>query len=275
MEGSLINENSISLKKGSRPYERKIKITKTNQKRNSKTIETTDNKDRKEERIKVQTKTRYDLYDSQSKDEKESEVYSNDNNFYTIKGILEALFDKLGISKRIIYSSFNEADKQCYQFMHPAQSATVSILGKNKDIIGYIGRLHPVLEDKLKFNQKLFIFEINIEAVIEAINNNIVKYKKLPIFPAIQRDIAFIAPKEITNEEINKTIKKVADKSIFKSSKLFDIYEGNNIEEGKKSFAYRITLQDETKTLTDEIIQAEINKIKSGLEKNIIGLSMR
>ncbi|MBR1617818.1 hypothetical protein IJ670_06670, partial [bacterium] len=73
----------------------------------------------------------------------------------------------------------------------------------------------------------------------------------------------------------NKAIKKVATKSLLKECKLFDIYEGENIEQGKKSFAYRITLQDDEKTLTDEIIQAEINKIKSGLEKEIVGLKLR
>ncbi|MBR2068590.1 MAG: phenylalanine--tRNA ligase subunit beta [Candidatus Gastranaerophilales bacterium] len=202
-------------------------------------------------------------------------INSDNNDFFTLKGVLESLFEKLNLTKRIVYSAFSENDAQNYQYLHPAQSATISILGKNKNVIGYIGRLHPVLADKLKFNQNLYIFEINLEDVIEAVNLTTVKYKKLPQTSPIQRDIAFIAPKEVTNEDINKVIKKSADKNIFKSSRIFDIYEGENIEEGKKSFAYRITLQDENKTLTDEIIQAEINKIKSGLEKNIIGLILR
>ena len=203
-------------------------------------------------------------------------MLNNENiDFFTLKGVLESLFEKLNLSKRILYTALNENDIQHYGFLHPAQSATISILGKNKNIIGFIGRLHPVLEDKLKFNQKLFIFEINLEEVIEAYNLSVVKYKKLPVSLPVQRDIAFVAPKDITNEEIIKAIKKVADKNIFKSSRLFDIYEGENIEEGKKSFAYRITHQDENKTLTEDIIQGEINKIKSGLEKNIIGLSLR
>lgn len=202
-------------------------------------------------------------------------INSRQNDFFTLKGILESLFDRLNISKRIIYSAFSENDSKHFQFMHPAQSATIAILGKNKETIGFIGRLHPVLEDKLKFNQKLYVFELDLENLINAVNPSVFKYKKLPNYPAIQRDIAFIANEEITNEQINKIIKKVADKNIFKSSKIFDIYEGENIEKGKKSFAYRITLQDENKTLTDEIIQCEINKIKSGLEKNIIGLTFR
>ena len=197
------------------------------------------------------------------------------DDFFTLKGVLEGLFEKLGLLKRIIWTQFEEDDRKKYEFIHPAQGATISILGKNKEPIGFIGALHPILADKLKFNQPLYIFEINLEDVIGSITPSTVKYKKLPVFGAVQRDIAFVAPKETTIEQINKAIKKVADKNIFKGSKVFDIYEGANIESGKKSLAFRITLQDENKTLTDEIIQGEINKIKAGLEKSIVGLSLR
>ena len=197
------------------------------------------------------------------------------DDFFTLKGVLEGLFEKLGLSKRIIWTQFSEDDRKKYEFIHPAQGATISILGKNREPIGFIGTLHPVLADKLKFNQPLYIFEINLEDVIGALTPSVAKFKKLPIYGAVQRDIAFVTPKEVTVEQINKAIKKVADKNIFKGSKVFDIYEGSNIENGKKSLAFRITLQDENKTLTDEIIQGEINKIKAGLEKNIIGLSLR
>ena len=202
-------------------------------------------------------------------------VVKKQDDFYTLKGVLESLFDKLGLSKRIIYSAFSDSDAKNYEFIHPAQGAMISILGKNKEPIGYIGKLHPILSDKLKFNQSLYIFEINLEEVICAINPSIVKYKKLPIYGAVQRDIAFSAPKEITVEELYKAIKKSADKNIFKGVKVFDIYEGENIEKGKKSLAFRITLQDDSKTLTDDIIQAEMAKIRSNLEKNIIGLTLR
>jgi len=197
------------------------------------------------------------------------------DDFFTLKGVLEGLFERLGLSKRVIYAAFNEQNVQNYEFMHPAQSATISILGKNKEPIGFIGKLHPALADKLKFNQPLYLFELDLEAIIEAVNVNITKYKKLPVYTAVQRDIAFVVDKSVSVEEINKVIKKVADKNLFKSSKVFDIYEGEAIGEGRKSMAFRITMQDENKTLVDETIQAEINKIKAGLEKNVIGLSLR
>lgn len=202
-------------------------------------------------------------------------IKNSGNDFFTLKGVLECLFNQFGLTKRIIYSEFSENDKNNFKFIHPAQGALISILGKNKMPIGYLGKIHPILADKMKLYQNLYVFEINLEEIIASTNQTTAKYSKLPIFGAVQRDIAFIVDKNITNETINKTIKKIADKNIFKESKLFDVYEGDNIEKDKKSLAYRITLQDNNKTLTDEVIQSEINKIKYELEKNITGLSFR
>ena len=192
--------------------------------------------------------------------------------FYTIKGVLENLFEVLGLTKRIVFSPLKEDKK----FMHPYQTATIELLGKNPINIGYVGKIHPVLSDKLKFNQDLFVFEINLEILLKNINfNNVVKYKKLPISTPVLRDIAFVVEDKTTDMDIMKTIKKVSDKNIFKGAKLFDIYRGENIGLNKKSMAYRIILQDDTKTLTDSEIEAEVNKIKDGLVKNISGLTLR
>ena len=192
--------------------------------------------------------------------------------FYTIKGVLENLFEVLGLTKRIVFSPLKEDKK----FMHPYQTATIELLGKNPINIGYVGKIHPVLSDKLKFNQDLFVFEINLEILLKNINfNNVVKYKKLPISTPVLRDIAFVVEDKTTDMDIMKTIKKVSDKNIFKGAKLFDIYRGENIGADKKSMAYRIILQDDTKTLTDSEIEAEVNKIKDGLVKNISGLTLR
>jgi len=105
--------------------------------------------------------------------------------------------------------------------------------------------------------------------------DSVVKYKKLTSTTPVLRDIAFVVGDEVTNADIVKTIKKCADKNILKDTNLFDIYKGENIGEGKKSLAYRISLQDDNKTLTDAEIEAEVNKIKDGLVKNIQGLVLR
>lgn len=192
--------------------------------------------------------------------------------FYTIKGILENLFEILGLTKRIVFSPLKEDKK----FMHPYQTASIELLGKNPINIGYVGKIHPVLSDKLKFNQDLFVFEINLEILLKNINfNNVIKYKKLPISTPVLRDIAFVVENKTTDMDIMKTIKKISDKNIFKGAKLFDIYRGENIGADKKSMAYRIILQDDKRTLTDAEIEAEVNKIKDGLVKNIQGLMLR
>ena len=128
----------------------------------------------------------------------------------------------------------------------------------------------------MKLNQDLFVFELDLDEILGAMHDNgVVRYKKLPQTFPIARDIAFIADKNISNADILKAIKKFSDKNISKGAKVFDIYEGANMEAGKRSVAYRITLQDENKTLTDEIIESEISKIKQGLEKTFAGLSFR
>ena len=194
------------------------------------------------------------------------------NDFYLIKGILDNMFETLGISRRITYSPLKEDKK----FMHPYQTATVELLGKQPINLGYVGKIHPLLSDKLKFNQDLFVFEIDLDTILKNINyDSVVKYKKLPNTTPVLRDIAFVTDDSVTNSDIIKVIKKVSDKNIFKGANLFDIYKGENIGEGKKSLAYRITLQDEAKTLTDSEIEAEVNKIKQGLINNIQGLNLR
>ena len=159
--------------------------------------------------------------------------------------------------------------------MHPAQSAKISLMGKNFTTLGYVGKIHPILKDNMKFNQDLFVFELNLEAILEAVSQTTVKYKKLPVFLPVMRDIAFAVDKDVTNETILKAIKKIADKNIFKGAKVFDIYQGEHIEAGKKSMAYRIILQDENQTLTDEVIDKEMTKIRDGLVKSVAGLSLR
>ncbi len=206
-----------------------------------------------------------------------NELWNNKKpvDFYTLKGVLENLFAKLNLTKRIIYGEFDENDTRNYGFMHPAQSAKISLLGKNFTNIGYMGKIHPILKDKLKFNQDLYVFELDLEAILQAVSPNAIKYKKLPVFAPVSRDIAFALDENVTNETILKTIKKIADKSLFKGAKVFDIYQGEHIEKGKKSMAYRITLQDENQTLTDEIIDKEMKKIREGLEKSLPGAVLR
>lgn len=193
------------------------------------------------------------------------------NDFYTLKGILEAFFEELNILNRIVFS----APKNAPEHLHPAQCAQIQLLGKNPTVIGFVGKIHPILKDSLKLNQDLFIFEFDLELILASLNNSVVKYKKLSTFNLVQRDIAFMVDTNCDYSEIQKVIKKSADKTIFKGSQIFDIYQGENIENGKKSLAIRVYLQDENSTLKDEVIEGEINKVKVALAASISSIVLR
>ncbi len=190
--------------------------------------------------------------------------------FYTLKGILESLFNLLNISGRVKLSPADNCE-----YLHPGRSAKVVLLGKTPETIGYFGEIYPIIKDKLKINQDVFLFELNLGKLTKAAACHTVKYKPLPQFPEVQRDISFAIEKNISNEQIQFAIKKSADSKLFKGANLFDIYEGEHIQEGYKSLAYRITIQNEEATLTDEVIDKEINSIKSGLMKKFPTVNFR
>ena len=190
--------------------------------------------------------------------------------FYTLKGVMDSLFRMLNLQNRIKLAPADNCE-----YLHPGRSAKVTLLSKNPEVIGYFGEIYPILKDKLKINQNVYLFEINIGKLIKAASLSAVKYKELPQFPEVQRDISFSIEKEITNDQIVLAIKKCADSKIFKGANLFDIYEGEHIQEGYKNLAYRITLQNEEATLTDEIIEKEVANIKSGLIKKFPAINFR
>lgn len=190
--------------------------------------------------------------------------------FFTLKGYMESLFDKLKLTSRIKLLPAESCD-----YLHPGRSAKVVMLGKVPETIGYFGEIYPILKDRMKINQNIYLFEINLGKLINAVPKQTVKYKQLSSFPEVQRDISFAIENTVSNEQIMLAIKKCSDSKLFKGTNLFDIYEGEHIQAGFKSLAYRITLQNEEATLTDELIDKEINSIKSGLMKKFPTISFR
>ena len=191
--------------------------------------------------------------------------------FFTIKGIIEKLFEELGVSKRIKLTPCEDID-----YLHPYRSAKVNILGKNLTNIGYFGQIHPILKDKMKIKgQEVFMFEIDLDEIIGIIKEHTTRYKKLPQFPEVRRDLAFIINEDVSFDDIQKVIKGAVQQNIFKGSEIFDVYQGDNIEKGFKSLAFRIKLQDENATLTDEVIEHQMNNIRAKLQKTYAEISFR
>ena len=191
--------------------------------------------------------------------------------FYTLKGIIENLFEELDITKRIKLTPCDDMD-----YMHPYRSAKVNVLGKNLTAIGYFGQIHPILKDKMKIKgQEVFLFEIDLEAIIEIIKEKTPRYKKLPQFPEVKRDLAFVINEDVTFDDIQKVIKSSIQQNIFNGSEVFDVYQGENIDKGYKSLAFRIKMQDENATLTDEVIERQMNNLRAKLQKTYSDITFR
>lgn len=160
-------------------------------------------------------------------------------------------------------------------YLHPYRSAKVNVLGKNLTSIGISDKFHPLLKDKLKLNQEAFMFEIDLDAIISIIKEHTVRFKKISQFPEVRRDLAFIIKDDVSFDDIQKVIKGAVQQNIFKGSEVFDVYQGENIESGYKSLAFRIKMQDENATLTDEVIDKQMANVRAKLQKAYADISFR
>ena len=127
----------------------------------------------------------------------------------------------------------------------------------------------------MKLNQDAYLFKLDLNMLCEAVNESVPRYKKLPQFPEVQRDLAVIIPKEVSWADLEKIIKKGVDNKIFAGCDVFDLYEGEHVQEGFKSLAFRLKMQDANATLTDDAIEAQMANLRSVLKKNMPELSFR
>ena len=135
--------------------------------------------------------------------------------------------------------------------------------------------LNPELRDKLKIKQDSFIFKLDVDLLISAINEKTTRYKKLAQYPEVQRDLAIIIPNKVSYAELEKAIQKGVQNNLFKGCDVFDVYQGEHIQEGFKSIACRIRMQDVNTTLTDETVEAQMANVRAVLKKTFNEVSFR
>ncbi|MEI5988669.1 phenylalanine-tRNA ligase beta subunit [Enterococcus termitis] len=174
--------------------------------------------------------------------------------FYTIKGMLEVLFDSVGIADKISYAATKDQ-----QQLHPGRTALVKL---NDTVIGFIGQVHPTVAKEYEIPET-YAAELNLQAIIEEENDALV-YQPISKFPAVSRDIALLVDESITSQELIETISKHAGKFL-QSVHLFDVYQGDNITEGKKSMAYSLTFINAEATLVDDEINRSMEKVEKAL----------
>lgn len=196
--------------------------------------------------------------------------------FYTVKGILENLFKELNVLRRIKIVPIEKTDLiNTHKALHPYRTAVIMLLGKRPLPIGYFGQVHPTLIDKLKLNQNAFLFKVDLTELIGAVKESVPRFKHIPQYPEVRRDIAFIINDEVSFDDIQKVIKSSVKQNIFKGSEIFDVYQGEHVEDGFKSVAFRIKMQDENATLTDEIIEQQMTSVREKLQKTYAQISFR
>lgn len=183
--------------------------------------------------------------------------------YLDLKGIIENALETLGLSK-VMFT--RESNNPSY---HPGKTAALMI-GNTK--VGVLGEVHPDLSENYGVDVNCYLAELNLDLLFEYAKIDR-KYKALPKFPAVTRDIALLVNDEVLVQEIEETIRK-AGGNLVEKVELFDIYKGAQIPEGKKSIAYAIAYRDERKTLTDNDVNKVHDKILRSLEYKL-GATLR
>ena len=180
-------------------------------------------------------------------------VFGGDADFYTVKNIVVWLLAKFGVTAAI-----EAAGDPCY---HPGRKAVLSVDGVK---IAALGEIHPDVAEAFDIsNKRVYAAEIDLDA-LRPLEKPFYGIKPLPKFPAVSRDIAVVVDEKVGAGAMMDCIRKAAGKTL-EDVKLFDIYRGDKLGAGRKSVAYAITLRAADRTLTDEEINAAMDKVLKAL----------
>ncbi len=181
--------------------------------------------------------------------------------FYDLKGVFESLGEFLRLKLE-----FRATDG--FPFLHPGQSAEVLLEGKP---LGFVGKLHPDVSESFDVEEEIFVGEIDLEYLLARSREVRTKFKPIPKFPPVKRDIAVLVDKGLPVSEVQRVIEESA--KFLEKVELFDVYEGKGIPEGKKSVAFSLTFRAPDRTLSDE----EVNEIIGGIIDKLskIGATLR
>lgn len=189
-------------------------------------------------------------------------MYGGNCSFFTLKGVVEEFLEKLGIADVDVDAV---KDNPSY---HPGRCAAISKDGKK---IGIIGEAHPAVLENYSIGVKAYVAEISVEACFE-LSDLKRTYKQLPKFPALTRDIACVCDKSMPVLKLERAISGAVGANL-ETIELFDVYEGAQIEQGKKSVAFNLKLRAADRTMTDEEADGAMKRAIKALDK--LGVSLR
>ena len=183
--------------------------------------------------------------------------------FFDMKGCVEAILDRLGITTGVTYEPKGE-----HSYLHPGRKADIMM---DREVLGYLGEVHPEVADNYNLGTKTYVAVLDVAKLAEKANFDI-KYQGVAKFPAVTRDISLVMKKTVLAGQIEEVIRKSGGK-LLEDYHLFDIYEGENVGKDEKSLAYSIRFRAKDRTLEDKDVTTVMDKILKKLES--LGVSLR
>ena len=179
-----------------------------------------------------------------------------DSSVYELKAYVLNVFRRLGLNLGAVV--FGTLTDDIY-------SAALSVHTRGGKLLATLGVIHKRIQKKFDIDHEVYYADINWTELMKAVKNAVVSYKEISKFPAVKRDLALLIDKKVQFADIEK-IAYETDRKLLKSVELFDVYEGKNLEAGKKSYAVSFMLQDENATLNDKQIDKFMHKLVQNLE---------
>ena len=179
--------------------------------------------------------------------------------FYELKAYVMNIFTRLGVNPGIVVTE--TSDNNIF-------GKALALKARSGKVLCEMGTVCHKLLKKMDIDQEVFFADINWDNMMRAIKKNEVLYHDISKFPSVSRDLALLIDKSVEFEQIEQ-IAHQTEKKLLKSVELFDVYEGKNLPEGKKSYAVNFILQDETKTLNDKQIEAIMTKLINNLKQKL------
>ena len=179
--------------------------------------------------------------------------------FYELKAYVMNIFTRLGVNPGIVVAE--KSDNNVF-------GKALALKARSGKLLCEMGTVSHKLLKKMDIDQDVFYADINWNNIMRAIKKNETLYHDISKFPSVSRDLALLIDKSVEFEQIEQ-IARQTEKKLLKSVELFDVYEGKNLPEGKKSYAVNFILQDETKTLNDKQIEAIMTKLINNLKQKL------
>jgi len=182
-----------------------------------------------------------------------------DSNFYELKAYVQNIFRRIGVPEGMLV--MEKCEKDIFD-------KALTIKNRGGKVFAELGIVNHKLQKKFDIDRPVYFADLSWDALMKATKKSAVLFTDLSKFPSVSRDLALLIDKNVEFAQIEQ-IARQTEKKLLKSVELFDVYEGKNLPEGKKSYAVNFILQDEQKTLNDKQIDAIMQKLIANLKKQL------